>query len=274
MTRHPQPRSTAQADGAVVTFLTDIVGTVNDTNFLRYTLEFAPVDSAQFTRLAFGTTPVTGVLGRFDPTLLENGLYHVRLVAEDVNGNIAADEKVYRVAGEAKVGVLALSFVDLQVPVSGIPITVIRSYDSRVKSQRDFGIGWSLEIKTGKYQNNRPPGQGWIINDQPFLGSFLPCIGGTSETRSHFTEVRLSDREVYTFALTVQNGNLGLTGACEGTASFRFIDGDDAGCEAGDSRRNFRDLPPGRRGRGPGHERLSRGHVTSVRPPKSTTDHD
>ena len=37
--------------------------------------------------------------------------------------------------------------------------------------------------------------------------------------------MRLSDREVYTFALTVQNGNLGFTGACEGTASFRFIDG-------------------------------------------------
>lgn len=173
-----------------------------------------------------GTAPVLdGVLGRFDPTLLENGMVRVRLVAEDVNGQVSLDERVYRVSGQAKVGVFALSFLDLQVPVSGIPISVIRSYDSRVKTQRDFGVGWDLQVKTGTYQNNRTPGQGWIIKDLPFLGNFLPCIGGTTETLSHYTEVRLSDREAYTFALSVTNGNLGIAGACEGTASFSFVDG-------------------------------------------------
>ena len=165
------------------------------------------------------------MLGRLDPTLLENGLYRVRLIVEDVNGQTAVEERVYRVSGEAKVGLFTLSFIDLHVPVSGIPIAVIRIYDSRVKTQRDFGVGWSLDIKSGKYQNNRPPGEGWIINDQPFLGSFLPCIGGVTETRSHFTEVRLSDREFYLFVLTLTGLNLGITGACEATASFRFIDG-------------------------------------------------
>jgi RHS repeat-associated protein len=214
------------ADGAVITMPTGIIGTAADDNFLRYRLEFAGVDAATGAVLGFGTAPVVnGLLGSVDPTLLENGLYRVRLIAEDVNGEMAIDERVYRLSGEAKVGLMALSFVDLQVPVSGIPITVIRSYDSRVKERRDFGIGWDLAIRSGKYQHNRTPGQGWTINDQPFLGSFLPCIGGTSETRSHLTEVRLSDREVYTFALTVSNGNLGLTGACEGVASFRFLDG-------------------------------------------------
>lgn len=213
-------------DGAVVTMPTDIVGTATDTHFLRYRLEFSEVDAATSSVIGSGTAPVVnGVLGRLDPTLLENGLYRVRLVVEDVNGQVAADERVYRVAGEAKVGLFALSFIDLQVPVSGIPITVVRSYDSRVKTSRDFGIGWTLHVKSGKYQNNRPPGQGWIINDQPFLGTFLPCIGGVSETRSHLTEVRLSERESYTFALTLTGGNLGITGACEATASFRFIDG-------------------------------------------------
>ncbi|MBM3303048.1 MAG: RHS repeat protein, partial [Deltaproteobacteria bacterium] len=220
------------AEDATVTFLTDIIGTADDANFLRYVLQIAPVDSPQFVTFASGTVPVIGgVLGQFDPTLLENGIYRIRLVAEDVNGQISVDERVYRVAGEAKPGVFALSFIDLQIPVSGIPITVIRSYDSRIKEKRDFGIGWDLQIKTGSYKHNRTPGLGWIINDKPFLGNFLPCIGGTSETRSHFTEVRLSDREVYSFALGITNGNLGITGACEGEASFRFIDGPTPGAK-------------------------------------------
>ena len=119
----------------------------------------------------------------------------------------------------------ALSFVDLEVPAFGIPITVIRSYDNRVKRSRDFGVGWTLDVKAGKYQHNRPPGQGWTIKDQPFLGSFIPCTGGANETQSHLTEIRLSDREAYTFALDLTNGNVGITGACEATASFRFLDG-------------------------------------------------
>ena len=203
-----------------------IVGTASDDNFLRYRLEFGSVDAVVATVVGVGTAPVVnGVLGQVDPTLLENGLYRARLIVEDVNGQMAVDERVYRVTGEAKIGLMALSFVDLHVPVSGIPITVMRLYDSRVKESRDFGVGWSLDIRTGKYRNNRPPGQGWIIQDQPFLDDFLPCIGGALETRSHFTEVRLSDREFYLFALTLSGSNLGITGACEATASFRFIDG-------------------------------------------------
>jgi hypothetical protein len=168
---------------------------------------------------------VNGVLGRLDPTLLENGLYRVRLVVEDVNGQVAFDERVYRVDGMAKVGNFRISFTDLSLPVAGIPIDVVRTYDSRVKTQEDFGIGWTLDIKRGSYRHNRTPGRGWIIQDLPFLGDFLPCIGGSRETRSHLTEVRLSDREAYTFALQIANGTLGITGACEGTASFRFVDG-------------------------------------------------
>ena len=43
-----------------------------------------------------------------DPTLLENGLYRVRLMVEDVNGRSAVGERVYRVSGEAKIGLLSL----------------------------------------------------------------------------------------------------------------------------------------------------------------------
>ena len=209
-----------------VTLLTDIVGTATDTNFLRYTLSFAGVDSSTFTTIGSGTAPVaSSVLGRLDPTLLENGLYRVRLVAEDRNGQIATVERVYRVDGMAKVGNFRLSFTDLSIPVAGVPISVLRTYDSRDKTAGDFGVGWALDLSRGSYRHNRVPGRGWIIKDQPFLGDFLPCIGGSTETRNHLTEVRVSDRESYTFALRVTNGNLGITGACEGIASFQFLGG-------------------------------------------------
>jgi RHS repeat-associated protein len=213
-------------DLAEVTMPTDIVGTALDTNLLRYTLSFAGVDDTTFTTIGSGTAAVnSGVLGRLDPTLLENGLYRVRLVVEDVNGRTDEDERVYRVTGQMKVGNLRLSFIDLSVPVAGIPISVVRTYDSRVKAREAFGVGWTLDLSRGSYRHNRTPGRGWIIRDQPFLGEELPCIGGSQETSSHLTEVRLSDVEWYTFALQITNANLGITGACEGVASFRFVDG-------------------------------------------------
>jgi RHS repeat-associated protein len=157
-----------------------------------------------------------------DPTLLENGLYRVRLLVEDVNGQIAVDERVYRVDGEAKPGLLAFSFIDLEVPVSGIPITVVRSYDSRVQTSGDFGFGWSLQIKTGKYRHNRQPGDGWTITSTG--GPFgLPC-SLVNETRTHFTEVRLSDREFYLFRPRLIN-IAALVGGCVGTVVFEFVDG-------------------------------------------------
>ena len=221
----PSAALESPADLAVVTMPTDIVGSVGDANFLRYTLSLAEVDAETSVTIGSGTAAASGVLGRLDPTLLENGLYRVRLVAEDVNGLTAVDERVYLVDGMAKVGNFRLSFTDLSVPVVGIPITVTRTYDSRVKTREDFGIGWTVDVKRGSYRHNRTPGTGWVIQDRPFLGELLPCVGGSLETRSHLTEVRLSDRESYTFGLRITNGNLGITGACEGTATFQFLDG-------------------------------------------------
>ncbi len=215
------------AEDAEITLPTDIVGTVSDAHFLRYTLTFERINEAGRHVIATGTVPVaSNVVGRFDPTLLENGLYLIRLAAEDLNGQIAVDERVYRVSGNAKVGVMSLAFIDLQVPVAGIPITVVRSYDSRVKTQRDFGVGWSLQVKAGTYQNNRRPGDAWIVatGGGPFG---LPCAVVT-ETRSHSTEVRLSDREFYVFRPRLVN-LAPVVGGCVGTVSFEQIGGSTMG---------------------------------------------
>ena len=56
------------------------------------------------------------------PSLLLNGLYLLRLSAEDVFDRVAVDETTVAADGSMKVGHFALAFEDLTVPLSGIPI--------------------------------------------------------------------------------------------------------------------------------------------------------
>lgn len=65
------------------------------------------------------------------------------------------------VARNQKLGVLSLSFNDLTVPVAGLPIQIVRSYDSRLKTAGDFGVGWTLNIANVRLQKNRPLGKNW-----------------------------------------------------------------------------------------------------------------
>jgi hypothetical protein len=89
----------------VVTAATDIFGTVSDDNLVSYKLEAALVGTDDFRLVAQGNTTVTnGVLGKFDPSLLENDTYTLRLTAEDVGGNISVVEETLSVAGELKLG--------------------------------------------------------------------------------------------------------------------------------------------------------------------------
>ena len=138
---------------STITAPTDIIGTATDDNFLKYELAYAPAGEEDFTLIHTATTPVTNdVLGTLDPTMLLNDQYTVRLTVYDQGGNQSVVERVYQVDGNLKVGIFTLSFMDLQIPMSGLPITVTRTYDSRDKRQGDFGIGWRLGVKTLIYE--------------------------------------------------------------------------------------------------------------------------
>ena len=202
---------------------TDVVGTVDDENLLRYELTLSRISENGSRVVGSGSASVIDdVLGQVDTTLLENGMYRVRLFAEDLNGQTASIQTAVRVGGQMKLGIVRLSFVDVDLPVVGIPITLIRTYDSRVKTKRDFGIGWSLHFATGTYENNRTPGEGWqITTGPPPFG--LPCQV-ISETLSHLTEIRLSQRESYLFRTTLSD-TATTVGGCFATAGFEFVDG-------------------------------------------------
>ncbi|MCP3939447.1 MAG: hypothetical protein GY708_29220, partial [Actinomycetia bacterium] len=204
----------------VVTAPTDVVATIDsDHEITGWTLSTRPADGGEAVVLAAGSGTVSAeTLAQFDPTLLLNGLHDLVLTARDALGQTTSAKTSVVVEGQMKIGHFTLSFIDLQVPVSGLDIAIVRTYDSRDKQQRDFGVGWSLDIRQGSYVNNRAPGDGW-----QFQTGVLPC-DSILETKSHLTVVRLSDQEVYRFALSLFDGSIS-GGGCFATARFDFIDG-------------------------------------------------
>ena len=219
----PTVAFTAPLDLGVITQPTEVTGTVDSDRLESWTLSAQPKDDGPPVTLATGTAPVADApLGTFDPTLLLNGLYQLELTATDFQGQQVTDSISVTVEGQMKIGHFSLSFVDLRVPVSGLDIEIARTYQSRDKQQRDFGVGWSLDIRQGSYRNSRMPGDGWqIVASQP--PSPFPCAG-TVETKSHLTVIRLSDQEVYRFRPLVIDPIPGV-GRCDARVVFEYVDG-------------------------------------------------
>jgi RHS repeat-associated protein len=221
-TTPPLVEISAPLETAEVTSLTDIVGTASDLNLQEWVLEFAPAEYRnQFTQLTSGSVSIVdGTLMQFDPSLLMNGIVLLRLRAADFAGNTASVTRTILVEGQDRFGSLRITFLDLEIPLSGIPIAIRRTYDSRNRGvSDDFGYGWTLEIgTTARYASNRKPGDGW-----EFTSGFLPCQS-SNPTKSHVSEIRLSPRESYRFALQVDPSGI-MIGGCPGTASFSQVGG-------------------------------------------------
>jgi YD repeat-containing protein len=118
-------------------------------------------DWVRITRVT-GPTPVRdGVLATFDPTMLLNDSYVIRVTAFNTNGLGQVEGVVVSVVGNAKLGEFRLEFTDLQIPLNGIPITITRVYDTREAGRDgDFGFGWTLGVRDGQIRETVPPGPG------------------------------------------------------------------------------------------------------------------
>lgn len=152
--------------GQVVTYLTDVFGTVTDENLEFYRLEISPAGQNQwrtiFTRRFDSAAGVDGIvaglLGTLDPTLLANDSYELRVFAQDVSGNQSTRTIEWAVEANAKIGNFTYTaaqnycgcgaqFVDLALPLAGIPIQITRSYDTLdAPYLGDFGYGWTMEV--------------------------------------------------------------------------------------------------------------------------------
>ncbi|WP_279244292.1 FG-GAP-like repeat-containing protein [Candidatus Litorirhabdus singularis] len=216
-TEAPIVAITAPVDAEEVAGEVAIIGTATDLTLVSYELEISPVGESSYVSFATGTTVVEdGELGTLDTSVLENGLYNIRLTAFDINGLGSQVTEVVSLSGAFKPGIFTYTFEDLRVPVSGIEMVINRSYDTRRRArQQDFGNGWDLEVlQEARYVNNRPLGEGWTgLSGGGFFN--FPCAGGAREDEFHVTEVRFSDTEFYQFSIKPSIGAAISGGFCE-----------------------------------------------------------
>ena len=90
---------------------------------------------------------------------------------------------------------MSLTFQDLDVPLGGVPIQVLRTYDSRNKSEGDFGFGWRLDIASARVHESKKLGTRWVGVRRGGL-FFEGCIEADRPAR---VTVRLSDGRLYEF---------------------------------------------------------------------------
>ena len=162
-------------------------------------LEVAPAGTTTYTTIGAGTAPiVNGVLGAIDPTQLINGQYEVRLSVFDRSGGVTRTSVVVEATGEQKIGNFSLRFTDLNVPMAGVPITVVRTYDSRLKRSGDFGFSWQLDIQTMRPTVARVFGTNWRQNSS---GGGFPTYS-LAETKPHTVSITMADGTLYRFRAT------------------------------------------------------------------------
>ncbi len=139
-----------------------LTGTADDadtTDTVSYTVALYrpddPVTPVKQLLSQTGRVPATGTLGLLDFTLVENGVYDLVLTVNSLPSFQSSTASV-RIAldSQLKVGQFSFSQQDLVIPVSGIPLTVIRTYNSLraggsgipAATGTDFGPGWTYSI--------------------------------------------------------------------------------------------------------------------------------
>ncbi|MBL8823222.1 MAG: tandem-95 repeat protein [Planctomycetia bacterium] len=147
------------SDNANVSSVADLIGSISSASGVSFwTVSIAPYGGTEFRQLASGTGAVTNdVLAVIDPTLLANDQYIVRVIARDSLNRSSKIDVAINVQGELKLGRFRQEFIDLTIPLAGIPIEIRRVYDTLNSGiQGDFGYGWSLSIADPRIRETVP----------------------------------------------------------------------------------------------------------------------
>ncbi|HEX7183230.1 MAG TPA: RHS repeat-associated core domain-containing protein [Thermoanaerobaculia bacterium] len=218
----PTVSLTSPADGAEVTTFTDVTGSVSGGIWkLEYRLDGDAASTAPWTVFASGNGAVSNAkLGVLDPTMLLNGTYAIRLTATTVGGSASVTRNVV-VKGNLKIGNFTLTFTDLDIPMAGIPIQLLRTYDSRDKRRGDFGIGWTLSIRDVRLEKSAVLGQHWEQTRSPgVLPTF--CL---RPTRPLIVTITFSTGKVYKFEAITTPQCQQVAPLTEATLGFRPVAG-------------------------------------------------
>ncbi len=192
----PVAEITAPVAGEDVSAEVDIIGTATDDNLTGWALTAVAEDGTVFTEIAAGTTEVDdGLLGTLATASVPAGVVTLRLDVEDGGGNVSRIEVPVIVLEGPQPGQFSMSFVDLTVPMSGIPISVIRTYDSRDRRPADFGAAWELDLSGLDLRVSPDQGVGWEIVPGRFASSAL------QPTIDHSVTITLPDGDQEVFDL-------------------------------------------------------------------------
>ncbi len=189
---------------SVITTPTPITVSVSDSNLTNWRLFRKEAGSPpdEFVLLTEGTTNLTdNTIATLDPTLMLNGQYTLILQATDINGQISEDSVTVTLDGEMKVSHFSVSFEDLNIPMAGLPISIIRTYDTRRSHEDlDFGFGWTVDYQNVRVHESRTPGFGWALNQFASgpLGVLVDfCVQAAGKNQ---VTVTLPDGDVLEFA--------------------------------------------------------------------------
>ncbi len=191
---------TSPTDCMEITSPTDIIGSAFGEGFVKYTLEYAPAGTVDYTKLFEGTTAVKdGVLGSLDPTLLQNGYYDIRLTEYTSKTNVISTVTVY-VTGQMKIGNFSVAFQDMDAAVPGLALTVVRGYDSRDKAKSgDFGYGWSLSLTGASISSSGDPSENFTQTQS----SSLVTSYSLTEDKAHEVSVDWGNGTVEKFGMSL-----------------------------------------------------------------------
>ena len=104
-----------------------------------------------------GGGPVTAA-ATVDPTILPNGTYLLSVIAVSSDGGTRPRRPASIVDGNLKLGRYGTTYQDLSVGVAGLPMQVLRTYDSFDKSVGDFGVGWNVELANFRVSGQQAAG--------------------------------------------------------------------------------------------------------------------
>ncbi|BCX50344.1 conserved hypothetical protein [Haloferula helveola] len=222
------------SDGDTVTGHVEIRGTAYSSRLESWRLELAPIVPsgaiAPREMIASGSAPVVdALLGTLDPSLSLNGAYQLILSGTTTAGSFSEYSVPILIDGNLKIGHFALDFEDLSIPMSGLPLTVTRTYDSRSPQLGDFGPAWGVGLRSIRIRKAGLLGEGWE-QDQVISG-ILPIYAVNTTTRKRVI-VTFPDGRTETFepffrasnpASTTQLNVQKFVEISEGTLEFRPV---------------------------------------------------